>query len=174
MKGTTQDVSLSEDVLIPHFGKETQLKGVEIGTSGGTGCIGMLSRLPNLTLYTMDPFKHVDGNLYEAGLSQEIQDKGHELTLNKLSEYPHRVIFFRQTSDEAVHEIPDGLDFVHIDGEHGYEQVVRDIENYLPKIKKGGILSGHDWILQAGVMKAVKERFTDINLAEDFVWWVKV
>ena len=36
-------------------------------------------------------------------------------------------------------------DFIYIDGDHSYEAVKRDIELYLPKLKKGGLIAGHDY-----------------------------
>lgn len=50
------------------------------------------------------------------------------------------------------------VDMVYIDGSHKYIDVKCDIANYLPKIKSGGIISGHDYCNKfPGVMKAVEE-----------------
>jgi len=171
----TQDQSLPLDVYIPHFGKETKLIGVEIGTGGAIGAFHLLYYLPNLTLYTIDPWKHIDGALYEAGMKQEDLDEGFRVSTERLKPYSERCYIIRKRSDEAVNDIPNELDFVHIDGDHSYEQVVRDIKNYMPKIKKNGILSGHDYLLQVGVVKAVDEFFgQSVSFADDFVWWVKL
>ena len=37
------------------------------------------------------------------------------------------------------------FDLIFIDGDHIYKQVSDDIKNYLPKVKKEGIISGHDF-----------------------------
>jgi len=67
----------------------------------------------------------------------------------------------------------NSIDFIFIDACHEYEYVKRDIEAALPKMKKGGILAGHDHNWQhPGVMRAVKESFGDrftYDAAED-VW----
>lgn len=34
---------------------------------------------------------------------------------------------------------------MYIDGEHTFNAVMRDLENYFPKVKIGGIIAGHDW-----------------------------
>ena len=36
------------------------------------------------------------------------------------------------------------FDFVFIDGDHRYESVRRDIQAWLPKVRPGGIMGGHD------------------------------
>ena len=40
----------------------------------------------------------------------------------------------------------ESLDFVYIDANHAYDWVVQDIELWYPKVKKGGILWGHDYL----------------------------
>jgi len=39
------------------------------------------------------------------------------------------------------------LDFVYIDAAHDYRSVRADIMAWLPLVRSGGILAGHDWIL---------------------------
>jgi len=52
----------------------------------------------------------------------------------------------------------NSLDFVFIDASHDYENVKKDIEAWLPKIKLGGTIGGHDYhITWPGVIQAVKE-----------------
>ena len=41
----------------------------------------------------------------------------------------------------------NSYDFIYIDPDHKYESVVKDVELYLPKLKKGGIIGGHDYCL---------------------------
>jgi len=174
--GKNQNIYLPEDVYIPHFGKDKELVGVEIGISGAAGSVALLLRLPKLKLYCIDPWRYIENAPFEAGLAQEIQDNGYNISVAKLAPFEERAIVLRKESDDAVNDVPAEIDFVHIDGNHEYEQVMKDINNYMPKIKKGGILSGHDWILRPGVMQAVKELFEEsrINLGDDFLWWVYV
>ena len=39
----------------------------------------------------------------------------------------------------------ESLDFVYIDGNHGLKNVVHDIVEWSQKVRKGGIVSGHDY-----------------------------
>lgn len=50
----------------------------------------------------------------------------------------------------------ESLDFVFIDGAHDYDNVCADIKAWLPKLKTGKLLSGHDWNFFP-VQKAVKD-----------------
>lgn len=55
----------------------------------------------------------------------------------------------------------ESIDFCYIDGSHEYTDVKKDILAYLPKIKKGGIIAGHDYNKEdwGGVVMAVDEIF---------------
>jgi len=72
----------------------------------------------------------------------------------------YRTMFGGNSFDRAK-EFEDGsIDMVFIDANHTYEYVTRDIAAYLPKMKKGGIMAGHDYNEHhPGVMQAVQEAF---------------
>jgi len=49
-------------------------------------------------------------------------------------------------SVEAAKLFEDGyFDFVYIDANHVYKEVIADLEAWYPKIRKGGMLAGHDY-----------------------------
>lgn len=51
----------------------------------------------------------------------------------------------KMTFDEAVERFDDkSIDLLHIDGSHYYEDVKRDFETWLPKVKDNGIIMLHD------------------------------
>jgi beta-1,4-mannosyl-glycoprotein beta-1,4-N-acetylglucosaminyltransferase len=78
----------------------------------------------------------------------------------------------RMTSVEAAKTYDDNsLDFVFIDADHSYESVKEDIIAWYPKIKPGGIISGHDYHMWApGVMKTTNELFEFVRTVAD-CWW---
>jgi len=57
-----------------------------------------------------------------------------------------RAIMLRFASVVAASKIMDGsLDFCYIDGDHSLEGIYDDIKAWIPKVKIGGIISGHDY-----------------------------
>lgn len=71
----------------------------------------------------------------------------------------------------ADHFEDNSVDFVFIDAGHEYESVVKDIKAWLPKIKSGGIISGHDFYNAPGVNKAVKELIPKFEISSDNIWF---
>jgi len=63
---------------------------------------------------------------------------------------------------------PKSLDLVFIDGEHTYAEVKQDSLCWLPKIKDGGIICGHDYgHFSIEVADAVRELYTEFKLIDD-------
>ena len=63
------------------------------------------------------------------------------------------------------------LDFVFMDASHEYEDVCNDIDAWMPKVKSGGILAGHDYYPDhpdwGGVYPAVNERIKNFQMSEN-------
>jgi len=101
--------------------------------------------------------------------------------LNKalISRFPHIFVPCNLTSKEASKVVQNNLDLVFIDANHGYDYVKEDIELWIPKTKKGGIICGHDYsdTYCLGVKRAVHEFFgDDFNLEFEgkvYIWWRK-
>jgi predicted O-methyltransferase YrrM len=74
---------------------------------------------------------------------------------------PFNCHVIRAYSMDAVRWFDDeSLDFVYIDANHAYEPFCEDLEAWDKKVRKGGIVSGHDWINGCnGLAFGVKQRF---------------
>jgi len=74
----------------------------------------------------------------------------------------------RMTSIEASQLYKDNsIDIVFLDACHEYECLIQDIKAWLPKIKKGGIIGGHDYTPSwPGVMRAVDESFENKKIVK--------
>lgn len=68
-----------------------------------------------------------------------------------------------QESAEAAKAFADGtVDFCFIDAGHDYQHVLADIRAWLPKIRPGGVIAGHDYTDSfVGVKRAVEDCFKD-------------
>lgn len=139
------------------------LTGVEIGTRYGYNALSMLSNLPIKKLYLVDPYEAYDG--YDEWHNSEFwrkQDMNeiHQGAKQKLQGFEDRAVFVRKKSVDAVDDVPDGLDFVYIDGNHAYDYVKEDMLCWYPKIRNGGVLGGHD-LQHQGVTHALVEFMCD-------------
>lgn len=68
------------------------------------------------------------------------------------------------------------FDLVYIDASHWYDDVIKDIEGWLPKVKKGGYLVGHDYKEGIDVFYAVNDYFGkthSIVRYPDTIWLIK-
>lgn len=110
-------------------------------------------RLKNQKKFLYDIFKQ---NVKNNNLTEKIKD-------------------IKSLSWEASNEFDDSsVDFVFIDADHEYESVMKDINAWLPKIKKGGIISGHDYFNPCGVKKAVDEIFGHKVQFNGPCWYVEL
>lgn len=96
-----------------------------------------------------------------------------------IKKWPKRSRIIRTDSVEAAKKFSDGyFDIVFIDGDHSYNGCKRDIEAWLPKVKSGGWICGHDYDHpdQGDVKHVVDEIFKNdkIELGENRTWFVRV
>ena len=89
-------------------------------------------------------------------------DKLYDLAIKKLSLYLNCTLIKKMSMD-ALADIPDhGLDFVYIDGNHAFGYVAMDLMKWSQKVRKGGIIAGHDYYSLKG-----DKRTRQVGLAVD-------
>jgi len=134
----------------------TDIVGVEIGCKACVNATFLLETLHTLSLTGVDPYAEYldwDGKIYHS--DEQFLEK-YALPLEE--RFGSRFTLCRHTSDDAVSLFEDeSLDFVFVDGLHTYEQTLKDCINYYPKVKKGGIMCGHDYEVISGVTNAIRE-----------------
>jgi len=63
-----------------------------------------------------------------------------------------------KASQDALCDVPEDIALLFIDGSHAYEDVARDIRNYLPRVRMGGFVVFHDTDgADPGVMRAIED-----------------
>lgn len=133
---------------IPNIINENNYKsGVEVGVAYGGHSISILDKTNVRKLYGIDPYLNYSEYRGDSrNLEQEKQDDLHLMVKGRMSFYGDRFELIRKLSNECYQLFEDAsLDFVYIDGNHFEKFVKQDIENWFPKIRPGGILSGHDY-----------------------------
>ena len=137
--------------------------GAEVGVKVGKNALGLLLAYPQLYLHLVD-------------LWARAEDK--DSTILRTQMYGERWEIHHGKSTEMAEFVPDGLDFVFIDADHSYENCLADMIAYFPKVREGGLFSGHDYRKPntfPGVDRAVaeftKQTGVEFNEAPGNIWW---
>jgi hypothetical protein len=155
------------------------LTGIEIGTWRGINALDIMNSLDMKKMYLIDNYLVDDEYIKDFKSSMQTtmdvneakSEAKHKLDKKKFSK---KIVWIYQKSSEAVKEINEDIDFVYIDGNHAYKNVVEDISNYFNLVKVGGVIGGHD-IEQLDVSRAVME-FAVKNNQQVYIcspdWWI--
>lgn len=150
-------------------------KGVEVGVKEGFTFLHLLQTCPTLDLTGVDLFRPRPG-LEAAGGESHADAKlpEHEKRLRKTVKamYPARGRIVRKESVKAAKTVADhSLDFVFIDADHREDAVRADIQAWMPKIRSGGMLTGHDAQSKfPGVLAAINDLCPGWQQHSDSVW----
>ncbi len=100
----------------------------------------------------INPYSHQ----YESLLANN-PDGVYNLFLQNIEPIKEYIKVIRKPSIEAAKDFAnESLDAIFIDGGHEYNDVIQDLHTWYPKIKHGGIFSGHDYFCD-GVTRATAE-----------------
>ncbi len=128
--------------------------GAEIGVARGYFSRVLCQRVPNLKLYCVDAWKPWFGATHGEGKRKF--EKVYLDARQRLAPFNCEII--RDWSAEAVKRFKDeSLDFVYIDCSHDYKSVIKDIKTWSKKVKKGGIVAGHDYITPKEILKKLPQ-----------------
>ncbi len=142
--------------LITSIAKPNML-AMEVGVFQGqtTAVIAETVKQFNGKIYVVDWWKaqakgvpeSYPGGKWENVCTPELINERFNDFLNNIQELNFKEIIeiYNMPSDEAAEKIKDNkFDFIFIDAAHDYSQVKKDIFNFFPKLKIGGIFCGHD------------------------------
>lgn len=157
---------------------------VEVGVWRGQLCREVLKERRDAVMTLVDPWLagRPGEPWYESGskmarCSQAEVDEVMEEALRSIEFASRRWTVIRSTSVEAAPLVLDGtVDLVFIDADHSYHGVRDDIEAWLPKVRAGGWIGGHDYrsVRFPGVERAVHERFGKPEHGANSTWFVRV
>jgi hypothetical protein len=122
-----------------------QLIGAEIGVWRGENALSILQNSDMYLLYLIDPYESY--NEYNKNEIAEHQNMvlNEAYAKNLLKPHKDDIVWVKQRAAGAHNYIPNDLDFVYIDGNHKKEFVEEELALYYPKVRKGGIVAGHDF-----------------------------
>lgn len=143
-------VAVAGEFILDLFDPEQHLVGAEIGCCWATTSEVLLSSFPHLRLYMVDSWANYP--------NYRVMDyeSYYRAAMNRTDFAKDRRIVLRGLSEEMASHCVEPLDFVFIDANHSYDFVKQDLELWYPKVKEGGLVSGHDWQMN-GVVQAVQE-----------------
>ena len=149
----------------PHF------KMVEVGSFEGISTI-LFSKFVE-TIYSVDCYDYKTPDTGRIPKHDQLFYETEKLFIERTKDIKN-IVKIKKTSLEATKDFEvRSLDAVYIDAEHDEESIRADIKAWRPKIKFGGILSGHDYSLQ--IQKILNEEgFLNITLAPDSSWVVRI
>lgn len=105
---------------------------VELGCyAGGTSIILASELKAGARYYAIDIFA-ING------------DDIRESTIAKLAKYPN-ITLIEKTTKAAAYEFNKPIDWLFIDADHQDDSVLHDCQDWLPKVKSGGIVAFHDY-----------------------------
>lgn len=114
---------------------------VEIGTCQGWFAHRMAKYLDeSARIFCVDPFYDDPGERYDGEYNLKCWKK------NTREWFGKKIFLKRGESYAVAQEWGAGLpiDFLFIDGDHRFEQVMLDLEGWCPKVRPGGLIAGHD------------------------------
>lgn len=168
---------------------------VEIGVLCGKSALFMAEAIrksnKKITFDAVDPlalslgdFNHIVKtypalcrNITENNLLDMIQQSSspdvvtHIIELSGLGDFINLV---RASGQQQALTYPaESLDFVYVDAQHTYEDTEQILRAYLPKMRRGGVIAGHDYgTVYPGIEKAVLDVLGDkITVKrQSFIW----
>jgi hypothetical protein len=120
---------------------------VELGSNIGRWPVEMIERFPAIErIYCVDVWPH-----------DEYYEEWKQRTNNP------RVIPLRGTTDMWSKQFQETqpIDLLYIDAAHDYESCKKDLANWVPKVRNGGVVMLDDWVLKS--VKTAVFRFARIH-----------
>lgn len=146
-------------IELPLLMKELKLPmiAVEIGVAEGNNSNDLIEHGVE-TMYSVDAWKTLNQR-GDGGYEQSWHDMNYNKAVKLLSKHKEKSIIIKGVSHEVAETFEDeSIGMIYLDGDHSYEGVMKDLEAWYPKVVKGGIIAGHDYLSQDyGVNRAVRE-----------------
>jgi len=162
---------------------------VEIGSWKGRSSAYMAQKIKesgkDIKFFAIDTFEGAPDNYQQNKLLREMDQSLYFTFVDNMIKCNLTKYVFPIKLDSVAASIlfeDKSVDFVFIDGDHNYQAIKQDLEVWHRKIKKGGILAGHDYLWECNdktkaVYRAVNEFIVEydygIEIKKDS-WFINV
>ena len=132
-------IKFTRNKMAEMFGELEFKCGAEIGVREGLFSEQLCKSINGLELFCIDIWEPYPGHK-----SKDLAAKHYAEAQERLKPYNAHLI--KMDNAIAAKDIPDkSLDFIYIDAAHRFDNVMMDLLVWVPKVKSGGIISGHDY-----------------------------
>lgn len=147
--------------------------GIEIGVQSGYFSEQIFSKWKKCKkFYMVDAWEQQNSEIYfdAANFPNDIQNNIYNECKSRFQKFESdKYEMIKKYSVDASKVFEDNyFDFIYIDANHSYESTLEDIISWYPKLKKNGIISGHDYFdepnIKFGVKSAVDLFFKENNI----------
>ncbi|KAL4425800.1 hypothetical protein ABPG75_009816 [Micractinium tetrahymenae] len=128
--------------------KEGFSTGAELGVQRGEFSKTLLDSWRSCKSYLMvDAWQHQENYNEAANVDDAWQQQNYELAQQAVAAHAGKARLLKMYTSEAAKLVADAsLDFVYIDARHDFCGAAEDIALWWPKVMRGGILAGHDYL----------------------------
>jgi len=146
--------------------------GVEVGVYRGRFTATLAKRTPKMQLIGVDAWKVYPG--YKDYVETDLETEAYADAVRRTQGYPNVKLMNAWSVDASKTFQDESIDYIFIDCNHTYEWVVEDLKAWVPKVRQGGIVMGHDYFvmkkLNFGVIQAVNGWVETHFIKHLFTW----
>ena len=127
--------------------------GAELGVHRGEFARELLSKWPSVENFALvDVWKRLDNYKDNCNVPNIGQEKAYETAMENTREFRDMGVEMpvcRDFTSACVERFADAtFDFIYLDAAHDFKSVYRDLSDWWPKLRPGGIFAGHDYVTQ--------------------------
>lgn len=158
--------------MIAYINKKTptkELRLVEIGTFTGDSTKIFANNFKYVI--AIDPYVSNRGDITNTVNMKQIK----QIFLNNMKGLSNYELIEDFSYNAVKYYDNNSVDIIYIDGMHSYDSVIKDIGDWLPKIKITGWITGHDYRSNKfpGVVRAVNMFCKPEAIFMDYSWVIK-
>eukprot|EP00439_Symbiodinium_sp_Y106_P024227 s5246_g2.t4 len=151
-----------------------ELVMVEVGTGKAACTVHVLKTVKQARIFTIDPWMEQNRSQAARG-ALGIQAAAEAEARRSLEPWSSRVSILQMTADEAAKVLADSaFDLVFLDGGPVREL---NVPIFLPKVRQGGILCGHDLPHSPDYVQVILQHVPagqTLDVGPDWMWWFSV